>query len=235
MLELKWPAVQVALDLLDKEKALTIASEAVRAAEGQNLFLEIGTPLLMSHGIEAINEFVKRFPQVPCLLDTKLFDVPAQLVKRAAELGAKAVTAMSLAPIASLEEAVAAAKEAGVAIWADLLGAGELLGTPQGIVWRGLLMEELNFDGVIVHRGISEQASGGFEWEELEEVCRAVRIPVGAAGGLNAQTVPRAIQAGASWVIVGSAVHSSPDPFRATRQVLQAVEEAARRRRVEAK
>ena len=46
-----WPQVQVALDLLDLEKALRIAREAVAAGIG---WIEAGTPLIKSEGMRAV-------------------------------------------------------------------------------------------------------------------------------------------------------------------------------------
>jgi len=54
-------------------------------------------------------------------------------------------------------------------------------------------------------------------------VVEAVNIPVAVAGGLNSETAPLAVEAGAEIIIVGGAVTKAPDATEATRTILQAM------------
>jgi len=59
--------------------------------------------------------------------------------------------------------------------------------------------------------------------DTLRAVAEAVDLPLAAAGGLNSETAPLAVAAGASIVIVGGAITKAPDAAEATRTILQAM------------
>jgi thiamine-phosphate pyrophosphorylase len=59
--------------------------------------------------------------------------------------------------------------------------------------------------------------------EGLSEVCRAVKIPVIAIGGIGADSVAGVLEAGAYGIAVISAVADAPDPRMATQQLLKEV------------
>jgi thiamine-phosphate pyrophosphorylase len=60
----------------------------------------------------------------------------------------------------------------------------------------------------------------------LAEIVRAVPAPVVAVGGLDEQTAPAAIAAGAAGVAVGSAILTAADPAAATRRLHALVAQA---------
>ena len=51
----------------------------------------------------------------------------------------------------------------------------------------------------------------------------AVNIPLACAGGINSETAPRAVEAGAQIVIVGGAITKAKDPQQATRRMKSAI------------
>jgi len=67
----------------------------------------------------------------------------------------------------------------------------------------------------------------------LEEVVRAVDLPVIAVGGIDRTRVPQVMAAGAWGVAVISAVCSSQDPEKATRYIRHALRESLRGGRME--
>ena len=56
------PVLQVALDVLEVERAIQIAKEAI---EGGADWIEAGTPLIKSEGMNAVRELKKALPEVP--------------------------------------------------------------------------------------------------------------------------------------------------------------------------
>jgi len=62
--------------------------------------------------------------------------------------------------------------------------------------------------------------------ETLEQICRAVSIPVVAIGGVNASNVAQVIRAGAAGAAVISAVVGAPDIAAAARRLRQAILQA---------
>jgi len=61
--------------------------------------------------------------------------------------------------------------------------------------------------------------------EVLSKVVNATNIPIAVAGGLNSETVPDVVKAGASIIIVGGAITKAKDVTQATKQIKKAITE----------
>jgi 3-hexulose-6-phosphate synthase/6-phospho-3-hexuloisomerase len=61
--------------------------------------------------------------------------------------------------------------------------------------------------------------------ENVRNVAKSVNIPVACAGGLNSETAPEVVKAGASVVIVGSAIVKSPNIINAASTIKKAISE----------
>ena len=86
----------------------------------------------------------------------------------------------------------------------------------QDVVARAKAAEEMGASYIGIHIAIDEQMQGKTPWDTLREVAQAVSIPVAVAGGINSETAPLAIEAGASIVIVGGAITKAVDATAAT-------------------
>jgi len=64
---------------------------------------------------------------------------------------------------------------------------------------------------------------GGTPLSELKGLSKAVGIPIAAAGGINSETAPAIVKAGASIVIVGGAIIKAKDVADAARKVKKAI------------
>ena len=89
---------------------------------------------------------------------------------------------------------------------------------------RAKAAEAMGASYVGIHIAIDEQMQGKTPWDTLREVAAAVSIPVAVAGGINSETAPLAIEAGASIVVVGGAITKAADATAATRTIKQAIE-----------
>ncbi len=209
--------LQVALDLVHSERALTIASEAVR---GGAEWIEAGTPLIKSAGVGVLRELKRAFPTKTVVADMKTIDVGGAEVEMAAKAGADVVTVLALSSDPTITEAVLSARQYGSKVMADLFNVPDK-------VARAKRMEEIGVDYVCVHVGVDEQMVGGSPLDELRSVADAVSIPVAAAGGINSESAAEVVGAGASIVIVGGAVIKAQDAADAAAKVLKAVESGA--------
>ncbi|MET1128326.1 MAG: orotidine 5'-phosphate decarboxylase / HUMPS family protein [Thermoproteota archaeon] len=214
----------MALDLLDLSRAAGIASR-IAGLEG-GLVLEVGTPLVKSAGAAAISVVKSVAGGRPVVADTKTADAGAVEVQLASDAGADAVTVLAAAPDPTVEEVVREARRRGVAVIADLLGVRDPLS-------RAEELASLGVDVVEVHVGVDAQRLLGVTAASMEDVVRRVSErfpgPVAVAGGLNAETAPRMVRAGASIVVVGGAIVRAEDPVAAAREILRRIGEAAGR------
>ncbi|MDR1954986.1 MAG: orotidine 5'-phosphate decarboxylase, partial [Candidatus Methanoplasma sp.] len=83
------PILQVALDLMQLNRAVAIAHEAV---DGGADWIEVGTPLIKSDGAEAVRTIRREFPGMKIIADTKTMDVGGLEVEMMAKAGADIVT-----------------------------------------------------------------------------------------------------------------------------------------------
>src|SRR5919198_5518237 len=112
------PVLQVALDHMHLKRALLAAKEAV---EGGADWIEAGTPLIKSEGMEAVRALRKACPGRTIVADLKTMDTGAFEVEIAAKAGADVITVMGVTDDATILEAVKAARRYGSKIMVDLM------------------------------------------------------------------------------------------------------------------
>lgn len=202
--------LQVALDLTDIEQAMSIAEKAAR---GGAHWLEVGTPLVKTEGIRAVELMKRRFPDRKIVADLKTMDTGALEVEIAARHGADVVSILAVADDKTIKDAVKVARRYGVKIMVDLIGVKDK-------VKRAKELEKMGVDYILVHTGIDEQVQGKSPLEDLEKVIKNVKVPVAVAGGLNLETIPKVVELGATIIIVGGAITKAENPERVTRKII---------------
>lgn len=212
-METTGPILQVALDFANLSQALRLAEEAVA---GGAQWLEAGTPLIKSEGLQAVRELKRRFPDHTIVADMKTMDAGRAEVEMAAQAGASVVAVLGAASDATIAECVEAGQRYDARIMIDLAEVADPVG-------RALRAQELGAAIIGVHLPIDVQMRGEMNLDTLRAVAAAVQIPVAAAGGLNSETAPQAVAAGASIVIVGGALTKAPDAKAATETILRAM------------
>ncbi len=210
--------LQVALDLMQLDRAIQIARESV---EGGVDWLEAGTPLIKSEGMESVRALKKEFVDRRIVADMKTMDTGAFEVEIASKAGSDIVVIMAQADDTTILESVKAARRYGSEIVADLIGV-------EDSVRRAKEVQELGVDYLCVHVSIDEQMIAKGPLETLRAVCEVSRVPVAVAGGLNSETVVEAVKAGASIVIVGGAIIKAAKVKEAT----EAIKEALRTQKI---
>ena len=209
------PVLQLALDFVDLRRAVKSARAGI--ANGVD-WLEVGTPLIKSEGLQAVRELRSLFPHVTLVADMKIMDAGRIEVETAAKAGANIVDVLGAASEATIRECIQAGKNYGAKIVVDLIAVKDP-------VSRAKQVEDFGTDYVTVHCSIDEQMEGKDPFETLRRVAGAVSLPVGVAGGINSETAPRALKAGASIVIVGGAITKAVDPAEAAHNIKKAMEE----------
>jgi 3-hexulose-6-phosphate synthase/6-phospho-3-hexuloisomerase len=209
------PVLQLALDFVDLKRAVRSAQAGV--AGGVD-WLEVGTPLIKSEGLQAVRELRRLFPHVTIVADMKIMDAGRIEVETAAKAGANIVDVLGAASDATIRECIQAGKNYGAKIVVDLIAVKDP-------VSRAKQVEDFGADYITVHCSIDEQMEGKDPFETLRRVAEAVSVPAGVAGGINSETASRALEAGASVVIVGGAITKATDPTEAALNIKRAMEE----------
>ncbi len=214
---MKHVILQVALDLLELKRAVQIAQES---RDGGADWIEAGTPLIKSEGMEAVRLLRDRFPEATLVADMKVADTGTMEVEMAAKAGADIVCILAEADNAVVAEAVRAARLYGIRLMADLINERDPAARAQEL-------ESMGVDIICAHAGIDQQMTGKDSLDLLTTISGAVHIPVAIAGGLDAVSAAEAVRRGADIVIVGGWIVRSADVAGSTRKIRAAMDRPA--------
>jgi 3-hexulose-6-phosphate synthase/6-phospho-3-hexuloisomerase len=205
--------LQVALDLLNAHRAINIARDAINGGAD---WLEAGTPLIKSEGIDIVRQLKKTFPNTTLVADMKTMDTGALETEIAAKAGADIICILAASNDSTVLDALKSARNYGSKIMVDLIGIKDK-------EKRAKELENFGVDFLCVHVGIDEQMIGKKPLDMVSKLTRNTNIPIAVAGGLNSETVADVVKAGASIVIVGGAITKAKDVIEGTKQIKKAI------------
>jgi len=204
--------LQLALDVLSLSDALAVAQAAGPYAD----WLEAGTVLIKSEGMRVTRELRRLFPDKPLVADMKVMDGGAREAELAFAAGADIITVSACASDATLQAVLKTSADKGRQVMVDLLGIHDQ-------VVRAQQVEAMGAHYLCVHRS-TDATHGQDAPVEIASVAGAVSIPIAAAGSIRLDNWSQAVRAGASVIIVGSAITKATDPAEAARALQQALQ-----------
>jgi 3-dehydro-L-gulonate-6-phosphate decarboxylase len=193
--------LQLALDRCTLPDACRMAALAAPQVDT----IEVGTPLLMREGRQAISEIKAHIGEHPCSLfaDTKISDEGASIARLCFEAGADAVSVVDGSSTENLQAVRAVADEFGKQVWVDLFNHSN------PVVRARALTPYV--DGFILHRTDRDLPF------LLLEGLLAIDCPFRLAGGLTVESAARAAESQRATmfplegVIVGRAITDADD------------------------
>ncbi len=215
----RWPVLQVALDLTSAEEALKIAREVVRL---ENVWLEAGTPLIMSEGMRVVRRMRELFPEAFIVADVKIIDAGRLESSIAIEAGANMVTISGSAGAETISEVIDSCHEEGAKAAIDL-------GDSQDPLKAAQESSMLGVDVMLYHIGYDKQYKGMRVVDrvdiirKLAEFSSSSNTIVAAAGGVKLEDIPALMRAGAKIVVVGRSITAASNPGRAAKRFLEAI------------
>ncbi|MCK9406642.1 MAG: orotidine 5'-phosphate decarboxylase [Methanothrix sp.] len=204
------------MDLLELDRSIQIAKEAVLGGAD---WIEAGTPLIKSEGMDSVREMKKALPGTKIVADMKTVDTGAMEVEMAAKAGADIVALLAASDNSTVEDALRAARKYGVQIMMDLITVPDPVG-------RSRELEELGVDYICVHVGIDQQMTGKDTIDFLKQIVKEVKTPVAAAGGMDAASAADAVASGAAIVIVGGSIVRSANVTESARKIRESIDVA---------
>jgi 3-hexulose-6-phosphate synthase / 6-phospho-3-hexuloisomerase len=208
------PVLQVALDLVELDRALVIADESVKGGAD---WIEAGTPLIKSEGMDAVRSLAARFPGHTIVADMKVADTGALEIEMAAKAGAGIVCVLADADDTVIADAARAAGAFGVRLMADLINTKNPLD-------RVKELEALGIDIIVAHVGIDQQMIGKNSVDLLKSLKGMTNLPLAVAGGLDAGSAAEAVRAGAGIVIVGGWITRSADAKKSSASIRKSID-----------
>jgi 3-hexulose-6-phosphate synthase / 6-phospho-3-hexuloisomerase len=207
------PILQVALDLLNEDRALKIAEQAINGGAD---WIEAGTPLIKSEGMQIIRKLKQKFPDNTLVADMKTMDTGALETEMASKAGADVICILGASNDGTISEAVESARKYGSKIMIDLIGIANK-------VQRAKEVEKLGVDYLCIHVGIDEQMKGDSPLTILKHLFEKIQIPLAVAGGINSETVADVSKGGASIIIIGGAITKAKNVCNATSKIKKAI------------
>jgi 3-hexulose-6-phosphate synthase / 6-phospho-3-hexuloisomerase len=206
---MKKAILQVALDVLELKRALQIARESL---DGGADWIEVGTPLIKSEGMQAVRVMRDRFPDTTLVADMKIADTGTLEVEMAAKAGANIVCVLADADDSVIAEALRASRLYGIRVMADLINVKDP-------VSRASELESMGIDILCAHAGIDQQMTGKSSLELLSTLSGRVHTTLAVAGGIDATGAGDAVRHGADIVIVGGWIVRSADVTGSTKKI----------------
>ncbi|NJD78762.1 MAG: orotidine-5'-phosphate decarboxylase [Candidatus Methanoperedens sp.] len=192
-----------ALDVTDRNQAISLSEDVAGFADA----IKIGYPLVLSSGLEIIDE-VCEF--APVIADFKVADTPntANLIcTRAFEAGASAVIVHGFTGRDSLLECIKTGREYGGGIFVvtemSHPGAVEFM-QPQAMALAKLAVES-GASGVVAPATRPERV------KQIRSIVGGLEI-ISPGVGVQGGSASDAIRAGADYVIVGRSIYNSGNP-----------------------
>ncbi len=203
--------LQIALDLLDLDKALNIALEVADYID----HVEAGTPLIKKYGMKAVETLDKNIDK-PIVADMKIMDTGELEAKLAYEYGADYVTVLAAAHTKTIEDVIMAAKEEGKGSMVDTIA----IENPS-IVIEKLGRLDVKPDYVLIHSGIDMQVSGITPEKLILGAGEKLReYKLGVAGGINLNNLHRIIGfKEIELIIVGGGLTKTENPRDVARKM----------------
>ena len=209
----QYPILQVALDILESDRAIEIAKEAV---SGGVDWIEVGTPLIKADGMNSIRKMRAAFSDNTILADMKTIDTGALEVEMAAKAGADIVILLGACDDSTIRDALQSAQKYGVKLMADMIAS-------DNVHDRALQLQDMGVDYICIHVGIDQQMMGMDAVSALDSMVSDVRIPIAVAGGLDDESSALAIAAGASIVVVGGNIVRSQNAKMAANRIKERI------------
>jgi 3-hexulose-6-phosphate synthase/6-phospho-3-hexuloisomerase len=208
------PKIQVALDLTSLKRAVDIATDAYLA--GIN-WIEAGTPLIKSEGMETIRVLRRKFPKATIVADMKTLDAGAIETQLALEAGANIVSVSGLAHDRTLLDSLKVSRKYDGRIMADLLRAID----PHN---RAKHLQTLGVDIVCMHTGVDMQHAQATKVvaRKIKQTFKGLNVYIAAAGGINPELVTEILAAGVKILIVGGWITNAKNAYIASKRIVNA-------------
>lgn len=192
--------LQIAFDLNDLEKALSIASVVAEQAD----VLEIGSLLLYKYGEQAVIKFREQFPNATILADTKIVDRGKEAVELFAQAGADWVTVMAGTSRSVIHSVSTTAHELGKKVMLDLIDASSL-------GQSALEAKSLGIDAILFHKPADDDAQLTF-LDRWDMVKGNTHLPVFVSAPVTRENIHEVLTISPAGIVIGKSIIHAENP-----------------------
>ncbi len=191
---------QVSFDFLDLEKSIQIAKKIEQFVD----ILEIGSPLIYSHGINAIKVFKQNFPNKEIFADIKLVDRVEPIIKEYCKSGVNCISVLAGTTNNIIQNATKIAHNNECQIALDLIDSSSM-------GQSAMDSQMLDVDKIMFH---SPHESKNLETllDKWENVKGNTNTPIFISGTINKSNIEKVLSLKPYGIVVGSAITESEIP-----------------------
>lgn len=205
--------LQIALDTFTLEQTMDLLEKVADDVD----IIEVGTPFMMEYGMEAVRTIKAAYPHLEVLCDAKIMDGGAYEANITFNAGADYVTVLGVTDDLTIQDCVAAAKQANRHIVVDMICVSDLK-------QRLAAIEAMDVDVIAIHTGLDQQSAGRTPLDDLKEMRQHVQhTALAVAGGINLNTIDEYMKYQPEIVIVGGGITKADDPAAAAKALAQRI------------
>ncbi|MEI4768699.1 3-hexulose-6-phosphate synthase [Psychrobacillus sp. FJAT-51614] len=202
--------IQLALDRMTIDESIKLIKQTKDYVD----WIEIGTSIIKDYGMSALREIRGHFPKSVIVADMKTCDAGIYECLQAFGAGANITTVMGFATNKTIEQSLKVAAEKHGEVMIDLLGIEDSI--------RVREIYSLGARLFCLHVGKDMQKSGEVASYSLFNLVEGLEnIQVAVAGGINLETAPELIKAGADLLVVGGYLTNSKFPKESAKKLAQ--------------
>lgn len=193
--------IQISFDTPDLEKAIVLAQEISPYAD----MFEIGTVLLLHHGVAAVELFRKNFPDKTLVADTKIVDRGKIVAELFAHAGINMITVMAGAGKEVIHATCTTAHNNSMRVMLDLLDSNSL-------GQSALEAKNLGADALLFHQAHDEDENAPSFFDKWDIVRGNTDLPIFISADIKRTTIDAFVAMKPEGIIIGSGITEADDP-----------------------
>ncbi len=206
--------LQLALDTVNVEEAILMMHQCQKWVD----IIEIGTPMLIEYGLDAVRKMKQEFPEHLVLADAKIMDAGELEANMCFLAGADIVTVLGVSHPTTIANTVKAATKHGKMIMVDMIDV-------EDIKAKTKLIDKLGVDFICVHTAFDLQGEQSEPLAELEIVNQVINKSKSAvAGGVKLATIENVVSYKPDVIVVGGGITNQDEPAKAAQRIKEIME-----------
>ncbi|MDR1510917.1 MAG: orotidine 5'-phosphate decarboxylase [Synergistaceae bacterium] len=206
--------LQIALDYIDLYDALAVLAEVNSYAD----IVEVGTPLLLSRGAEAIHVIKTAYPRHIVFADAKIMDGGEIEAGMLCDRGADCVSVMGLANDETIEGVLKSSHARGARVLVDMM-------LVSGLKKRASELIGMGADILCAHTAYDARNVKNSPLEDLIALRgSASGVELAVAGGVNEWNIAEIAKSNPDIIVVGGTVTRSADKAKTANRLRELME-----------
>lgn len=193
--------LQISFDSPQLEESLASAHKVAHYAH----VLEVGTALLLTHGIDAVKAFKTSFPHHTLFADTKIIDFGRDICDQYIQAGADWVSVMGGTRKVIIQNTCNKAHELGKKVMLDLLDV-------HSVGQAALEAKNLGVDALVLHQELEQDT---LLFSEIWNMARGnTDLPLFISNKINRDNIDKLRALQPAGIIIGRAITQATDPYQ---------------------